>query len=156
MQKSLSKIEFQPIGIVKSPVTEAMDDGWGGVVSEIHVDRSLEPGLKGLEDFSHLVVVFFLHESVFDVETHLARRPRGRPDMPVLGVFAQRARHRPNAIGVTAVELLGVEKNRVKVRDLDAIDGTPVLDLKPYLPAFDCRANARIPRWVERLMEGYF
>ncbi len=156
MRKGLSKIEFQPIGIVKSPVTEAVNDGWGGVVSEIHIDPSLEAGLKGIEDFSHLVVAFFLHESVFDLETHLSRRPRSRPDMPVLGVFAQRARHRPNAIGVTMVELLGVENNKIKVRDLDAIDGTPVLDIKPYLPAFDCRPNARIPSWVERLMEGYF
>ncbi|MBI2091320.1 MAG: tRNA (N6-threonylcarbamoyladenosine(37)-N6)-methyltransferase TrmO [Deltaproteobacteria bacterium] len=149
-------MNIEPIGIVKSPVTEAVDENWGNVVAEIHLLDSMAPGLQGIEQFSHLIVVFFMHQSTFDLETYLARRPRGRADMPVVGAFAQRARHRPNPIGVTAVELLEVRHNVVKVRGLDAIDGTPVVDLKPYLPAFDCRPGARIPEWVERLMKGYF
>jgi tRNA-Thr(GGU) m(6)t(6)A37 methyltransferase TsaA len=149
-------MNFEPIGIIRSPVKEAVDENWGNVVAEIHLLDSMASGLQGIEQFSHLIVVFFMHQSTFDLETCLVRRPRGRSDMPVVGAFAQRARHRPNPIGVTAVELLQVERNVVKVKGLDAIDGTPVLDLKPYLPAFDCRPEAKIPEWVERLMEGYF
>jgi tRNA (Thr-GGU) A37 N-methylase len=76
--------------------------------------------------------------------------------MPELGIFAQRAKHRPNPIGITAVELIGIAGNVVKVKGLDAIDGTPVLDLKPYVPVFDRRDRAIIPEWMKRLMEGYF
>ena len=149
-------MNVEPIGIVKSPVKEAVDENWGNVVAEIHLLDSMASGLRGIEQFSHLIVVFFMHQSTFDLETYLVRRPRGRSDMPLVGTFAQRARHRPNPIGVTTVELLEVKQNVVKVKGLDAIDGTPVLDLKPYLPAWDCRLQARIPEWVERLMQGYF
>src|SRR3990167_5620778 len=135
-------MNVEPIGIVKSPVKEAVDENWGNVVAEIHLLDSMASGLQGIEQFSHLIVVFFMHQSIFD--------------MALVGTFAQRARHRPNPIGVTTVELLEVKQNVVKVKGLDAIDGTPVLDLKPYLPAWDCRLQARIPEWVERLMQGYF
>jgi tRNA (adenine37-N6)-methyltransferase len=149
-------MNLEPIGIVKSPVAEAVDENWGGVVAEIHLLESMAPGLRGIEEFSHLLVIFFMHEAAFDPKTQLVRRARGRSDMPLAGTFAQRARHRPNPIGVSAVELVEVRQNIVKVKGLDAIDGTPVLDLKPYLPLFDCRPEAKIPEWVERLMEGYF
>ena len=76
--------------------------------------------------------------------------------MPELGIFAQRAKHRPNPIGVTAVRLLGVDGNVLRVRGLDAIDGTPVLDIKPYFPRFDAPGDACVPEWVERLMAEYF
>jgi tRNA (Thr-GGU) A37 N-methylase len=76
--------------------------------------------------------------------------------MPEVGLFAQRARHRPNPIGVTAVKLLRRDKNRLFVEGLDAINGTPVLDVKPYVPAYDTVEAARIPEWVTRLMERYF
>ena len=76
--------------------------------------------------------------------------------MPLVGAFAQRAKHRPNPIGITAVEILAAEGNVLTVRGLDAIDGTPVLDIKPYLPAFDRVDDARVPAWIEKLMEGYF
>jgi tRNA (Thr-GGU) A37 N-methylase len=75
--------------------------------------------------------------------------------MPLLGIFAQRARHRPNRIGVTAVEIIEIRNNVIKVRALDAIDGTPVLDIKPYVPVYD-RKDATIPKWMETLMKSYF
>jgi tRNA (Thr-GGU) A37 N-methylase len=75
--------------------------------------------------------------------------------MPLLGIFAQRARHRPNRIGVTAVEIVEVTDNSVKVRALDAIDGTPVIDIKPYVPVYD-KKDATIPEWMEKMMKGYF
>jgi tRNA-Thr(GGU) m(6)t(6)A37 methyltransferase TsaA len=149
-------MNVETIGTVRSEVIEPVDENWGNVESEIHLVDSLAGGLQGIEQFSHLIVVFFMHESVFDLETHLVRRPRDRSDMPLAGAFAQRARHRPNPIGITAVELVRVRGNVVTVNGLDAIDGTPVLDLKPYLPEWDCRPDAKIPQWVKKLMEGYF
>ena len=156
MKGKIPSVNIEPIGTVKSPVTEAVDEGWGGVVSEIHLQESLAAGLQGIEQFSHIIVIFFMHQSTFDLAADLVRRPRGRSDMPLVGAFAQRARHRPNPIGITTVELLQVQGRVLTVKGLDAVDGTPVLDLKPYLPVFDCRPGAKIPQWVERLMEGYF
>lgn len=112
--------------------------------------------MQGLEEFSHLLVIFLMHQATYSPGDDLARRPRGREDMPLVGIFAQRARHRPNPIGVTAVRLLSVQENVLTVRGLDAVEGTPVLDIKPYVSAFDRVEDAVTPRWVERLMEGYF
>ena len=141
---------------MRNGVTAARDDEWGRVASEIQLRPELSEGLLGLEQFSHVVVLFLMHEARFDAVTHLNRRPRDRSDMPVTGVFAQRARHRPNPIGITTVELKRVEGASLFVRGLDAIDGTPVLDVKPHVPEFDSPPHARVPEWVERLMEGYF
>ncbi|MBI4523588.1 MAG: tRNA (N6-threonylcarbamoyladenosine(37)-N6)-methyltransferase TrmO [Deltaproteobacteria bacterium] len=146
----------EPIGIVRSPVIEPVDENWGNVVSEIHLKTSLATGLRGIDQFSHVVVIFFMHQSTFDLATDLVRRPRGRPDMPLVGAFAQRAKHRPNPIGVTAVRLISVQDNVLIVKGLDAIDGTPVLDVKPFVPAHDTPHEAVNPDWMDRLMEGYF
>ena len=97
-----------------------------------------------------------MHKSSFAPETDLVRRPQGRSDMPESGIFAQRAKHRPNPIGVTAVELVSVHGNVVTVKGLDAIDGTPVLDIKPYFPVYDRVEKAFVPEGVHRLMIGYF
>jgi len=144
------------IGSVKSPQTEAVDEGWGNVVAEIELQKGLGAGLQGLSEFSHALVVFFMHEARFDWKNDVLRRPRGLDDMPEIGIFAQRARSRPNSIGVSAVEIISVEGDIVRVRGLDAIDGTPILDIKPYFPVYDYVENARVPAWVDRLMEGYF
>ena len=150
------RLDLRAIGVVRSPVAEPVDEGWGLVVSEVRLEERYAPGLKGLEEFSHAVIVVWLHKAEFAPEAHLRRRPQGREDMPCVGIFAQRARHRPNPIGVTAVEIVGVEGNVLRVRGLDAIDGTPVLDVRPYFPAYDCVEGASVPEWVDRLMEGYF
>ena len=147
---------MKPIGVVRSPIIESLDEGWGSVVSEVHVSEEYAAGLKGLEEFSHAVIVVYLHKADFDLEKHLQRRPQGKEDMPCVGVFAHRARHRPNPIGITAVKVVSVEGNALKVQGLDAIDGTPVLDVRPYYPVFDRRDDASVPTWVDRLMEGYF
>ncbi|MFH1757336.1 MAG: tRNA (N6-threonylcarbamoyladenosine(37)-N6)-methyltransferase TrmO [Pseudomonadota bacterium] len=149
-------MNIKPIGVIKSTVSEQSDENWGRVVSEIHLDEPFEPGLQGLGKFSHITVVFFMHQATFNPSTDLIRRPQGRADMPALGIFAQRAKHRPNPIGLTAVELIGIKKNVLIVRGLDAIDGTPVLDIKPYVSAFDRVDQPIIPEWMERLMAGYF
>jgi tRNA-Thr(GGU) m(6)t(6)A37 methyltransferase TsaA len=137
-------------------VTEGVDEGWGEVVSRIVLRPELADGLRGIEEFSHAVIIFLMHRHTFDPAADLTRRPRGRDDMPLLGAFAQRAKHRPNPIGITPVAILSVDGPILTVRGLDAIDGTPVLDIKPYVPAFDRVESAHVPAWIERLMEGYF
>ena len=147
---------MEAIGIVKSTVTEEVDERWGEVISEIRIEEAYAHGLVGLNEFSHILVVFYMHKSTFELEKNLQRRPQERSDLPLTGIFAQRAKHRPNPIGITAVELLKVGKRALVVKGLDAIDGTPIIDIKPYFPAFDCINNARTPRWVDELMKGYF
>jgi tRNA-Thr(GGU) m(6)t(6)A37 methyltransferase TsaA len=147
---------FEPIGTVRCEINEKVDTAWGKVISDIIINKSISGGLLGLEMFSHILVIYHLNEANFVKEEHLVRRPRGRDDMPLVGLFAQRVKDRPNPIGVTAVKLLSVTDNIIKVQGLDAIDGTPVLDIKPYFPAFDKVNNANVPNWVNVLMEDYF
>ncbi len=97
-----------------------------------------------------------MHEVKFDTAKHLVRHPRDRDDMPEVGIFAQRARYHPNSLGITAVKVLGVEDNVLRVKGLDAIDGTPVLDIKPYAPVYDGVLQPEVPVWFIRLMQGYF
>jgi tRNA-Thr(GGU) m(6)t(6)A37 methyltransferase TsaA len=149
-------VNFEPIGTIESPVREAVDENWGSIESKIHLESSFASGLQGIDGFSHIIVVFFMHQSTFESASDLVRLPQGRPDMPQIGIFAQRAKHRPNPIGITTVRLIEVDGNVLKVKGLDAIDGTPVLDIKPYFPAYDRVQGAVIPEWVERLMKGYF
>ena len=146
-----------PIATVKCPVNQMSQGNWATVDSEIHLDPEYAAGLQGLEGFSHVLVIFFLDRAQgFDLKTQLLRRPRGMEDMHEVGVFAQRTKYRPNPIGITAVKLLGIDGNVVRVRGLDALDGTPVLDIKPYMPPFDRVDDVVMPSWVSHVMEGYF
>jgi tRNA-Thr(GGU) m(6)t(6)A37 methyltransferase TsaA len=149
-------MNLTPIGTVHAPVSAQVDEQWGDVVSEIHLNAPLAPGLLGIEQFSHVLVLFFMHESTFDPATDLVRRPRGRADLPEVGIFGQRAKHRPNPIGLTAVRVVGHEGSVLRVQGLDAIDGTPVLDIKPYFPIFDRVDGAVTPAWVDEIMKDYF
>ncbi len=149
------EITMSPVGVIRNRVTDRKDDSWGEDVSSIVMDDVYAPGLKGLEEFSHAIVLFLLDRAHYDPEKHLQRRPRNREDMPLTGIFAQRAKDRPNRIGMTAAEILSVTGNTLTVKGLDAVDGTPVLDIKPYYPAYD-RRDAAVPEWVDRLMEHYF
>lgn len=152
----MTGIVMNAIGTVHNAVVEPVDMDWGKVTSELHIAEEYVPGLQGLADWSHVVVIYSMHATQFNATTHLVRRPRDRDDMPELGIFAQRARHRPNLIGITAVKLLAVEKHIVRVRGLDAIDGTPILDIKPYAPVYDGVNEPLVPGWFIRLMQGYF
>ena len=146
-----------PIGTVQCKVNAMSEGNWGGIDSEIHLEPQYAPGLAGLAGFSHVLVVFFLDRAQgFDLGKQLLRRPRGMEDLDPVGVFAQRTKFRPNPIGVTAVKLLGIEGNVVKVRGLDAMDATPVLDIKPYMPPFDRMEDVTMPAWVKHFLEGYF
>jgi tRNA-Thr(GGU) m(6)t(6)A37 methyltransferase TsaA len=149
--------DVHAIATVKCPVNQMSQGNWATVDSEIHLDPEYAAGLQGLEGFSHVLVIFFLDRAQgFDRKTQLLRRPRGMEDMHEVGVFAQRTKYRPNPIGVSAVKLIGINGNIVRVRGLDALDGTPVLDIKPYMPPFDRVDDVRMPPWVGHMMEGYF
>ena len=124
--------------------------------SEVVIDEQYALGLKGIDSFFHIIVVFEMHKSSRNAETDLVRRPQGRPDMPLVGIFAQRAKDRPNPIGVTTVRLLAVKGSTLSVQGLDAISGTPVLDVKPYFPQYARVIDPHVPDWVDDLMVGYF
>ena len=151
----MEKIVLTPIGTVKNSVKNRKDSSWGDDVSLIILDEQYKCGLKGLENFSHAVILFHLDKAKFEKERHLQRHPQNRDDMPLVGIFSQRGKDRPNRIGITSVEIVSVEEGILAVKGLDAIDGTPVLDIKPYYPAYD-KKNASVPEWVDRVMEHYF
>ena len=149
------QIVMEPIGYVRNEVTERKDVAWGEDTSTIVLEESYISGLKGLEDFSHVIILYYLDKAKYVKEKHLQRRPQNREDMPIVGIFSQRGKDRPNQIGMTSVEIVSVSDDRIVVKGLDAIDGTPVLDIKPYYPVYD-KKDASVPEWVERLMEHYF
>jgi tRNA (adenine37-N6)-methyltransferase len=147
-----------PIGWVRSSRREPIDDDWASVVACVDLDRERfsAESLAGLGEFSHVEVVFlFDRVDAAEVQT-AARHPRGNPDWPRVGIFAQRAKMRPNRIGVSVCRLLEVTDTTVQVEALDAIDGTPVLDLKPVMAEFLPRGEVRQPDWSHELMTTYW
>ena len=151
----MKEIMIKPIGYVRNEVHEKKDISWGSDISFIELDEAYHTGLKGLEEFSHAIVLYYLDQAQYVKEKHLQRRPQNREDMPKVGIFSQRAKDRPNHIGMTSVEIVSVSDRTLTVKGLDAVNGTPVLDIKPYYPVYD-RKEAVVPEWVDRLMEHYF
>jgi tRNA-Thr(GGU) m(6)t(6)A37 methyltransferase TsaA len=151
-------IELHPIGWVVGGRTEVVDDDWGAVEAVIRLDRDRYPAeaLRGLDAFSHLEVVFHFHRVPEDRIETTARRPRGNPDWPEVGIFAQRGKNRPNRLGVSRCRLLGVDGSELRVRGLDAVDGTPVLDLKPWMAEFGPQGGTGQPDWATELMRRYY
>lgn len=149
--------QFEPVAYVRSDRNEMSAGHWADVESRIELNPRYAKGLAGLGEFSHVVVVFHLDRiPAFDPAKQLTRNPRGMESLPPVGVFAQRTKFRPNPIGVTAVELVAIDDKGITVRGLDALDGTPVLDIKPYIPAFERKDDVRLPAWVDSMMDGYF
>ena len=150
-------ISIVPIGTVHSTRTEPTDDDWDRETTVIRLsDEFDESALWGLGTFSHIEVVYACHRVDHDRVELSARRPRGNPDWPEVGIFAQRGKNRPNRLGVTICAVLGVEGRAITVRGLDAIDGTPVIDVKPYMKEFGPRGQVRQPEWATELMRGYW
>ncbi|MGD0070307.1 MAG: tRNA (N6-threonylcarbamoyladenosine(37)-N6)-methyltransferase TrmO [Candidatus Bathyarchaeia archaeon] len=145
------KIVLNPIGYVK---TEAVGDEVKDKsrTSQIVLRDNLVEALDCITGFSHLFVLFWLSQIPDEQRMIMKVHPRGRMDMPLLGVFATRTNFRPNPIGLTLVELLKVEGNTLTVRGLDAFDGTPILDIKPF-DSWDTAKNARVPDWWIKLNE---
>ena len=155
---AMQPVTLVPVGRVVGGRVEPADDGWGAVEAEIVLDATTygPDDLAGLEAFSHLEVVYWFHHPAAATPITGLRHPRGRADWPAVGVFAQRAKNRPNRLGVSVCRLLGVDGLRVRVEGLDAIDGTPVLDIKPYSAGFAPRGPVVEPEWAEALMDGYW
>ncbi|HEV2446166.1 MAG TPA: SAM-dependent methyltransferase, partial [Candidatus Sulfopaludibacter sp.] len=123
---------------------------------ELDASRFSQESLAGLDEFSHVEIVF-VFDRVADSDVHFgARHPRGRTDWPKVGIFAQRGKNRPNRIGVTVCRLVSVRPLAIEVEGLDAIDGTPVLDIKPYLRQFAPRGDVHQPAWATELMSRYW
>ena len=150
-------ITFNPIGVVRNDVNKMSTGNWADAESRIELDPELAPGLQGLADFSHVVVVFHLDRiPPFDKAKQLLRQPRGMEHLAPVGVFAQRTKFRPNPIGVTPARLVSIKGNVLTVAGLDAMDGTPVLDIKPFIPEFDSVENSKQADWVPAMLKGYF
>ena len=145
-----SPMILHAVGIVKSnlkePTSARLD--LKKIVAEIEIDPQLNEALEGLEGFSHIIVIYWMHRAVFD-KKHLKTHPMGNQVVALQGLFAVRTSKRPNPIGKSTVRLLERHGNILKVQGLDAIDGSPVLDIKPYIPGYDSALDATVPNWVK-------
>lgn len=150
-------INLSPIAFVKNIRAEIQDDHWGDVVSIIELDSAFsEEALFQIESFSHAEIVFYFHLVNEDKIEAGARHPRNNQSWPKVGIFAQRGKNRPNRLGVTTVKILKREGRQLFVQGLDAIDGTPVLDIKPVIKEFLPREEIRQPVWATELMKNYW
>jgi tRNA-Thr(GGU) m(6)t(6)A37 methyltransferase TsaA len=140
---------LRPIGVVRNSVREPRPNGWDQVRSDLVFRDDLLAALDGIEAYSHVIVVFHCHLVPEEARTTGRIRPRDNPELPEQGVLATRSQRRPNPVGVAVVPLLRRRRNILRVRGLDAVDGTPVLDIKPYLPQYDSAPDARVPDWMQ-------
>jgi tRNA-Thr(GGU) m(6)t(6)A37 methyltransferase TsaA len=149
---------LEMVGHVRGGRPDAFDDNWGASRARIELDagRFTADALAGLSDFSHAEIIF-LFDRVSEGEIERgARHPRGRTDWPQVGIFAQRGRNRPNRLGSCVCRIVAVEGLHLHVEGLDAIDGTPVLDIKPVLTGFLPRGEVREPAWAVEIMKDYW
>lgn len=150
-------IELEPVGHVRGGRVEAVDDDWGKVEAVIELAPHIyDEALQGLEAFSHALIVFHFDRVDPATVAKELRHPRGNAAWPASGVFAQRGSPRPNRLGVTTAEVVRVDGRRLHVRGLDAIDGTPVLDIKPVIRGFEPRGDVRQPAWADEIMAAYW
>jgi len=150
-------LAMAPVGFVRSPRRDLGDDGWGHVRARIELDEVFSAeALDGIEEFSHAEVTFYFDRVPDSAVERGARHPRGNPAWPRVGIFAQRAKDRPNRIGTTMVEIAGRSERALEVVGLDATDGTPVLDIKPVMKEFLPRTEIRQPEWATELMKNYW
>lgn len=155
----MQHIDIRPIGRVVSEISDSREDQWGNIAAEVQLDgdRFAPEALAGLEDFSHVEILFLLDQIPENKIENKQRHPRNNPNFPKVGIFAQRGKNRPNRIGTTICEVVSVNDLTLKVRGLDAFDGTPVLDIKPVMAEFLPDRNiVRQPRWARELMSTYF
>jgi len=153
----LLSVTVEPVAFVVSTRSEVADDDWDREQSSIVLCETFTPdALLGIEEFSHVEVVYYFDRVDPGKIERVARRPRNNPDWPLVGVFAQRGKNRPNQLGVTTCQVLGVEGRTLTVGGLDAVDGTPVLDIKPYMVEFGPRGAIFQPVWATQLMQRYW
>ena len=151
-----STFELRPIGVVRCSRSKPEDDQWDAETSSIEL---LEPfderAVRGLATFSHCIVVYVFDRATWDV-SRMSRHPRGNTDWPEVGIFAQRAKDRPNRLGVSVCRIISIDGSVIHLSGLDAIDGSPVVDIKPWMSEFGPRGNVVQPQWSEELMKGYW
>lgn len=147
---------ISPLGVVRGGRREVHEDGWGEETARIELDPAVfdVSATDGLDAYSHIEVVFAFHLAKRTCTA--TQHPRGNTDLPLSGILAQRAPNRPNHLGVSVCGLAAVDGLTLTVHGLDAVDGTPVLDVKPYLPEFAPRGEVRRPAWYGELMGDYF
>lgn len=141
-------VSIRPIAVVRNNVFDPMPDGWKDVRSDLIFREELMEALDGIEAYSHVIVVFSFHRVPEDERATGKIRPRSDPGLPEQGVLATRSQRRPGALGVAVVPLVRRRRNILRVLGLDAIDGTPVLDIKPYLAFYDSVPDATVPDWA--------
>ncbi len=148
---------IEPIAIVRNKRTEPEDDYWGDVISEIIInDKISEESLKGIEEFSHLEIIFYFHLADPAAISISASHPRNNKKLPKTGIFAQRKKARPNMLGTAIVKLIRSEKNILTVSGLDAINETPVIDIKPVMKEFLPDEKVTQPEWTKEIMKNYW
>ena len=148
-QNKNGTIKIKPLGKAKNRVSKPMLPGWKEIETEIVIDKKYAKGLDGIEDYSHVVVVYWLNK---EKECHLKHHPQGRADVPFVGIFACRCPQRPNRLAISTVRLLRRFQNCLKVKGLDIVNDTPILDIKPYALQYDKINKVKIPRWVDKLV----
>ena len=150
------QIILNPIANITNKRDTPTDDFWGDTISEITLLPHIpEEAFNSIEDFSHLEVIYYF-DKVDQDKIVFSGRPRSNPAWPLVGIFGQRKKDRPNQIGLCTVELVGHTGRAIKVKYLDAINGTPVLDIKPVMKEFGVKGDIKQPAWVAELMEDYW
>lgn len=144
------EINLPPIGFVKNSIKEPKTEDWQTVTSEIIIDEDLKEALSRIDEFSHIIVIYWMHKVPQSQRSMRKVHPKANQNLPLVGVFASRSPARPNPIGITTVKLLERRDNVLKVIGLDAVDGTPVLDIKPYIPGNNSSTEAKTPDWLTK------
>ena len=142
-------MNLKRIGTIGNDVEEHGRRDWQNIVSEIVIDDEFLEALDNIEEFSHIIVLYWMHKLDQSQRSVLKVHPRGQQDLPLVGVFSSRSPARPNPIGMTVVKLTSRENNILKVMGTDALNGTPVLDIKPYIPSHDAKDKVKTPHWVK-------
>jgi len=151
------EIILKPIGYVRASRTEPIDDNWDSVDSHIElVDELGADSLAGLHEFSHVEVIYFFHRVDAGKVVTGSEHPRENPDWPKVGIFAQRKKARPNRLGATIARIIKIEGRRLVLSSFDAIDGTPVVDIKPVMAEYLPRGEVRQPTWSKEMMKDYW
>ena len=151
-----NRFEITAVGTVRSSRSKPEDDSWDEESSRIELlDPFDSRSLIGLTSFSHCIVIYVFDKAVWD-ESKMARHPRGNKDWPEVGIFAQRAKDRPNRLGVTVCRILEINGSTIRLAGLDAIDGTPIVDIKPWMAEFGPRGETFQPAWSRELMKDYW
>ncbi len=150
------EIKLRPIATVKNLRTKPTDDYWGNIITEIELAEHIPTeAFDNISDFSHLEIIFFF-DKVENKNIVFSGHPRGNQNYPLVGIFGQRKKDRPNTLGLCTVELVEHAGRKIKVKHLDAIDGTPVLDIKPVFKEFQAIGGIKQPNWVADLMRNYW